>query len=195
MFKFDRFFFLIPRNNHFSDTWKWCEKIQNSPICHPGMGKGSTGERIWGRDERVKLYIAISFTKLVIERKIQNDTWFVHKTKGVGEGENGKTWHSSKEVICRMTMYIKGFYLYHSSLALSQNQIHLNIGSYLEAKSWERGSENRDHLCFVILTSSVVKYLVCIGHCGGYLPTVLHWVHITAPPGKCLQGVLHPMTT
>lgn len=90
--------------------------------------------------------------------------------RGVGKGENGKKWHSSKEVICRMTTYTKG--LYPSSLALSPNQIHLNIGSYLEAKSWERRSENRDHLYFVIiLTSNVVKFLVCIGHCGGYLPT------------------------
>ena len=51
-----------------------------------------------------------------------------------------------------MTMYTEG--LYHSSLALNQDQIHLNIGSYLQAKSGEQGNENRDNLYFVITLNS-----------------------------------------
>lgn len=55
-----------------------------------------------------------------------------------------------------MTMYTEG--LYHSSLALNQDQIHLNIRSYLQAKSGEQGNENRDNLYFVItLNSNGVK--------------------------------------
>lgn len=156
------------------------------------MGKGNTVEHSWGSDERGKLYKANSFTKQVIKRKIQNGTWFVHKTRGICEGENEKNdillrrWSIGWP--CRQKVYIIHLWL------LAQIRF-IWILEAISRLSPEREEVKTDHLYFVIiLTSNVVKYLVCIGLCGGYLPTVLHWVHITALPGKCLQGMLHPMT-